>query len=560
LEKAGEIFRNYKEISSILLISDGIFNQGLDPLNSLSNINVPVYTVGIGDSSSYPDLSIERIRNNSTIYAEKESDIEVVVLSNDPSVNSTEIQIYDNNDLFFTKKFEISESGINRIIVPYLTAKEGKHQIRVVVNPLPGEKNSKNNSKSVLINVLASKKSIAVISGIPGRDLSAVVKSIKSNKDFSLYQITELGNGKFYNDERDTEKIRNADAVFLIGFPSQNSNDAFAAEIFNIISSEKKNIFMAPGFDFDYVFVNKLSSGFPISFSAIQSRLLESQVKAQSSFTGLLGSNTEMLSEWSDLPPVTLPENGLTIDGQHDILLTDNLERPVMFSGSYSGKKIIFLNCINFWRWKLMSPFDENPVFDNMIFNSIKWLSLSTNDFFTVGVSKENFILGEEIYFKANLYSSTFEPLSNENISLEVYNKSYNEKYTFSPQGSGIYDLNIKVPKPGIYNYIAEVSDSSSNISPVKGTLNIDQLELEFADQTMKKNLLTAISENSGGKYYDINNTVNLLSELKSNYENKIYNEKIDKELRLSNFELILFLLVLFFSIEWITRKFMQMI
>ena len=76
----------------------------------------------------------------------------------------------------------------------------------------------------------------------------------------------------------------------------------------------------------------------------------------------------------------------------------------------------------------------------------------------------------------------------------------------------------------------------------------------------MKKNLLTAISENSGGKYYDINNTVNLLSELKSNYENKIYNEKIDKELRLSNFELILFLLVLFFSIEWIIRKFLQLI
>lgn len=555
-----KIINEFQEVSSILIVSDGIFNQGTDPTYQLSNLGIPVYTLGIGDSVIYPDVSIERIRNNTTIYTNKESEIEVLLKNNGKSSANTQLRAYDNDNLIYNKTVSLSETGVNRIRFPYITDQEGKHRISIDVEGLPEEINVQNNLKSSVINVLSSKKKIAVISGTPSRDLSSIVKSIKRNNDFELIQITQLGKAGFYDNNKSLDKINEADAIFLVGFPNIYSDPNFVSDIFSVINSFRISVFIAPGFLSDYKSLNNLTQSFGISFGISKDRFRDSQVNAAIALTGILGNSNTVINQWSDLPPVTIPLNNLQINTQLDILMYDEAEQPIILAGSTEGMKIICLNVINFWRWKLMAPENEYLLFDNFIFNSIKWLSLKSDEFFTVKLNKNNFKLGEEIYFKANLYDKTFEPLNNEKISLKIFNDSYSENYVFSQTDNGLYELNLKLSEPGVYNFLASTPNNIHDYKPVTGSFNIDKVELELVERRMNKAFLVKLASSTGGRYYDINKSDNVINELLARYEEKIYYDKRDNELRLSNFELILFIIVLLFAIEWIIRKFMRML
>ncbi len=48
-------------VASIIILSDGLINEGKDPLNEFNNLGIPVYTIGIGDTATYEDIIIERI-------------------------------------------------------------------------------------------------------------------------------------------------------------------------------------------------------------------------------------------------------------------------------------------------------------------------------------------------------------------------------------------------------------------------------------------------------------------------------------------------------------------
>jgi hypothetical protein len=61
LEKLKENLKD-KELSAVILLSDGANNSGADPLAISKKYNLPVYTVGIGEFTLFNDLSIENLK------------------------------------------------------------------------------------------------------------------------------------------------------------------------------------------------------------------------------------------------------------------------------------------------------------------------------------------------------------------------------------------------------------------------------------------------------------------------------------------------------------------
>ena len=48
------------------LVTDGIYNAGVNPLSVSENYNVPIYTIGMGDTNQYADLRIQKTKTIST--------------------------------------------------------------------------------------------------------------------------------------------------------------------------------------------------------------------------------------------------------------------------------------------------------------------------------------------------------------------------------------------------------------------------------------------------------------------------------------------------------------
>ena len=55
------IISNQGILAGAIIITDGQINQGLDPTQLIQNVEVPVYTLGIGEFTPLVDLSIQSI-------------------------------------------------------------------------------------------------------------------------------------------------------------------------------------------------------------------------------------------------------------------------------------------------------------------------------------------------------------------------------------------------------------------------------------------------------------------------------------------------------------------
>lgn len=550
-----------KDLASVLIISDGIITQGANPLPELKNVQVPIYTLGLGDSSSYFDLSVEKINANNTIYSDRETEIEIILKHNNLENKSSKLTVFDNDSLIYSESIILNSTGIERIRVPYKSTVVGNHRISIKVDTNEWEKNNSNNSKEALIKVLSTKKVITLIAGSPSPDYSAIKQSIKLNEDYKIYEIVELGNGNFVDGKNDIDSLNKSDIIFFIGFPTFSTSEAMLNRIMREISSKTIPVFISFGQSIVLNRFAEFKDFLPFDFTVKSNQYFESEVISQTSFNNLLGNNDEIFSAWNEMPPVNLQNIEFTPLAGYEVLLSSKVNNePVVIVNGNGKLKSIVITASNIWKWKLKAPNKELNLFNNFIINSLKWLSLQNSEYFSVALDKNNFSSGEVIKFTANLYNPIFEPLNNERIILSLDNKSNNGDYLFSPIGNGLYELNLTVGNPGIYNYSVKVENLHEDYTSISGSFNIEPMEIEFLDRKLNRNLLESISLATGGKYFTSNESNSLITKLNFNYQNKIYLIYADKELRLSGFEIILLIIVLLLSIEWVIRKFYKMI
>lgn len=545
--------------ASIIILSDGLVNEGKNPLSDFKNLGIPVYTIGIGDTSTYEDIIIERINANEYIYTENDTEIEVIIINKNLAEENIDIELYDNDQLLQIKSVQLSNSGINRIKFPYNAKTKDDHNLTARAAAKTNEKNISNNSLTRMINALESKKKITVLAGSPSPDLSTILKSIEKNEDFEISKIIELSSNNFYENINDLTLLTDSDVIFLIGFPSRNSSTEFIKKVGDIITKEEKSIFLLTSSNTDFSKISYLK--LPFKLENISDDFNEVLVNLNRSSSSLIGNTEELISSWNNLPPINVTKTKIVPNIPYEILITDvSGSIPIIFSNNNGTRKSVIFNGANIWRWSIR--YNKNyQLFDNLILNSIKWLSIvGEKQFFNATPSKRNYRLGEKIIFNANLYDEIFEPINNREIVLRLSNTNNKFEYSFSQIADGIYEAEALLDEPGKYNYTVELVNNPRKLKPVSGSINIDPIELELIKRELNSRFLKAISLTTGGKFSKIDETDFLENEIIKNYNNKIKYKLIDKELRLSNLEVILLLIVLLFSLEWIIRKVLRMI
>jgi len=553
--------KSEKNVSSITIISDGINNQGRNPINLISDFNIPIFTIGIGDTTSEADIEIQKISANEFIYAGRETLIEASITNQNFSGKKVLVQLIENQKVLAQKEIELSSTGINRIRFPYKSENEGEHKLSVKVISHTDETNKANNSKSILINVLATKKMATIVAGSPSADLSIVKSSLSQHEEYKLNSIIQVSNSKFVNNENDFQNITNADVVIFIGFPSSATNAEFLKKVENEIISSKKPFLFIFSIDLDFNKLNLIRNILPFSFSQVSNSFREIQVAASGIKYSLLGDSREVLKDWEKLPPIDLTKTKITPSVESEILLKDNVaNQPILFTNTKSGNKAVVLTSADFWRWKLQSSNKPIQLLDNFLINSIKWLSLSPKDQqINLATQKKSFKIGEKVIFDANYYDETLEPLNNANLALDIFSKNFNQKLLFKQMGNGLYETEFTPTQDGIYKYKllseGKLLKEKSNYS-----FNVEPIELESISKTSNRKLLKDLSYSTNGKYYDIANISDLNKRRNKLFNQKIDYKSIDNELRLSSLHLILLIVVITFSLEWFIRKVMRML
>lgn len=552
---------NEKEnLASITIISDGVINDGYNPIYEAERYGIPVFTIGVGDTTIKKDIFIKNVFHNRFIYQDTPTQIAVDVGNNNYTDRLVSVRLLENNRVISSKNVELSETGINRIVFDYEAESPGEKRMSFTVDQLEDEENTRNNIKPFYINVLKSKLSIVLIAGSPSSDLSIIKTSLEANEQFDVTSIVQVNSQNILNYEDNRSKLDSAEVLFLIDFPLQNSSQELVGKVTELISQKYVPFFFLLGSNNNLSSLNQLSGFLPFTISQVQNDYFSAQPIISNNANSII---TGEISAWNNLPPVYYNASEFKAKPGTSVLLSAKIrnietQMPLVISSSIGNSRNISVLATEIWRWKLQG--NNKELFDNFIHNSVKWLNADkTKSNFTVETDRKFYSAEEEIVFTAQLYNESLEPKNNAEVKVDLYEQSSGDNASrqiiLESIGNGLYTGTVTVNKPGEYIYTAAAVENNIEIENARGNFSVGELNLEALNTRLDDEYLKLLSRVTEGKFYYANNTENLKNILQQINQAKTTIKTETTEYKLWSLETILILIVILFASEWFIRK-----
>jgi hypothetical protein len=240
-----------------------------------------------------------------------------------------------------------------------------------------------------------------------------------------------------------------------------------------------------------------------------------------------------------------------------------SMNEPLIVSRTLGNKRGIFVLGYGLQRWKLKGYAEELSkgkdvvdLYAQLMDNSVRWLSIDNSfDSFVLKTNKRTYTEGESVEFIAQLYDDSYLPVDEAKIAVTVKSdNSKPRKVLLSDIGNGQYYYKIDNLSKGDYVYDGKASISSDVMGKNSGRFIIGEMNPEYSELTMNKNLLLSISNTTGGKFYS-NAINNMFDEIKAkeNFKEQFISQKQDYALW--NLPLFLVISLMCFATEWVIRK-----
>jgi hypothetical protein len=139
-------------------------------------------------------------------------------------------------------------------------------------------------------------------------------------------------------------------------------------------------------------------------------------------------------------------------------------------------------------------------------------------------------------------------------INFEIINpKQKKNKFQFSVANSH-YQLSLGTLSPGSYNWTASASHGGKNYIK-KGTLFVEDIEMEKQFIKSDYSTLRAISAQSKGKFFTLSNSNKIIEELSKRKDIATVSFEEKEALSILDYILPLILICLVFGAEWFIKK-----
>jgi len=552
-----------KNYSTITLISDGVITAGSNSIYAAKNLGLPVFTIGIGDTTQRKDLSIKRLLYNRLLFAQTPSTIEATMQHNGLSGKNTTISLYENNVLVEQKKMTLNNSDIQKESFIYTPKDAGEKKLSVVVSELNEEFTKANNRKVFYINVLSNKVKVLILAGKPSADLTFIKNALRVDENFNVESLTQINSDKF-SESGSMEMIDSADIFFLVGFPSPNSSLELVSKVAQKIIDNKTPFFILFSSDVDNRKLLELQSEIPFTIQSgyTEIREVQPQIFSDQKNNPIVQNNAiNPLDAWNDLPPVFQPAFTIIPKPESNIVAKIKVNNtvinsPLIISRSFSGRRSIAVLAGSIWKWKLQTSREDYDLFNSFILNSVKWLNASDeNKRVNIKTLKRNYSAGELIEFEAQVYDESINPVVDAELKIKIFAEDDTYELDMNSVGSGLYEGSIRINKKGDLLFTGEAILEGKNLGSDRGMFNVGELDIEMIDPGMNFELLNLLANETNGEFADANNYEQLFQKIKMVNEKSVRDKIITSDFTLWSDEWLMVIAIFLFALEWFLRK-----
>ena len=526
--------------TAVLLFTDGNQTIGEDYEFYGKRQKFPIYPVVLGDTTKYDDISISQINANRYAFLKNKFPLEVFISYDGKEEVSSELQVFVDDKLVYKEKISFSNISNTKIVNTQIEASTvGIKNIKVIVPPLPNEKNTANNEKLLALEVLDEKTNVAIISTVQHPDIGALKKAIESNEQ-RLVSI--------YRPDTDLSKLQEVD-VYILYQP-----DASFDKVYKQIQLRKSNSFTILGTYTDLNFINRIQNNYLVETGYPVQEFFASPNAAFSKFD---------ISEFSveGFPPLVSDAGPVNVLGIGEPLLKVrikgvDMDQPLLTTAEEDTAKHAILVGENIWKWRVQNYRNDQTFkdFDAFLGKLILYLSTSKG--------KNRFVLdyssiynnSSETKIKATYFDEAFVFDSNASINIKVESKSTNTSVEVPMLlKDGYYEADLSNLPPGKYDFAATVTKGNLSRSGSFSILDFDA-EKQFSSSNYAK--LNRLAKNTGGKLYFPDQMDSLVKALETDPKFVPVQKSKQNVVPLIDFKFLLGIIIAALSLEWFIRKY----
>ncbi|HKS09948.1 MAG TPA: glutamine amidotransferase [Pyrinomonadaceae bacterium] len=576
-------------LSAIVLATDGASNVPSDISTTLRELrarDIPVFTIGVGDTARPLDAELTRINMPRRVLVGSRVNIETFVGLSGYSNTKVLLGVREDGRAIKTEQFDLRGNDTQAINLEITPTTPGVHRYTVEITPLDGELTVENNKQDALVEVISGPLRLLHVEGEPRWELGKIREGLTLNeKNIVLVSLQRTGENKFYR-----QGIGNQGEL-ATGFPATEE------ELFSydglVIGSVEAGFFTADQLRSIEAFVARRGGGLlalggrlsfdggkykgtPIddllpvsltggpvddanSFTPVYKPLLTGAGQAHP-ITRLFEDRAQNQKTWNELPPVSVSQALTNVKPGATVLLEARkvdgagANIPLLVQQRYGRGQTLALTASDTWRWRMRMD-AKNNAHETFWRQMLRYVVSGTPRQVEVSTAKDVYSMDDMVNIVADVRDKKFNAVGDANATARVTKPSGATvdvplKFT-TLNSANIYTGEFKADELGQHKI--ELVGQSTSLGQLSANSNVlvSDLNREYYSAAQNSDLLKRIASETGGKYYTAAQTQSLLDDL--TYRQTPYSERVTKDLW--DMPVNFLLLVGLLSAEWFLRK-----
>ena len=580
-----------EEIAGVVLLSDGRFNHGEDPLKvarALGSRGIPVTTVLVGSETPPRDVAVVKVQGADFVHDKDAVDMSVLVKAEGFEGQELSLSVREKGQAVVEKKFTVPPGGRAAVNLSFVPEGKGQHNYVVTVPVQPREVFVNNNERPFAVSVIDKKIRLLLADGGPRWEYRYLKNALLRDKrlDFSYILFDPLTTSQ-------SEAQRAVDAYphkreDLFAFDTLILGDVNPAvftpeDLANLeafVNHRGGTLIVVAGKDFmpaayaKTAFASVLPvtpaetgpapeempvDGFPV--------LLTAEAK-QSPIFRLVPDEKENVETWAALPkmlwyaPVESVKPGAVVWAYASLAggesSAESAKRPVILSQAYGLGRVFYVGADETWRWRY-------KVADKYLYQFwgqvILWATSGKLPVGTervrLGTDKFEYVDGEDVIVRARVLSDKMIPVADAMVSAKLVRKTDDAEVAqtrldYLSESGGHYEGKFHAVGMGSYVVKLSVAGTEQESVPVVTDVEVKEAPTrELVELSADAATMREIAERSGGRAF----TLDELGRVPDALRPLSWKQIEPREIPLWDHWLLLTAFCLVVTAEWVIRK-----
>lgn len=550
---------------AILLISDGIHNQGLvgDLFRTAERANamsVPIYTMTLGGTVGVKNVSLKLPAPQELAFVEQKVPVAISLRTDNLPIGNFNVTLWKDGQQVDENSVRV---GVDQTVsvTPFeiSEARPGLYRYRLQVEQIVGEATIADNHATLLLRVVDSPVKVLLLEGKPYWDTKFLIRKLATDPSIQLTSLVQVANSRFlertvsrnknehgefesaesshiHSDVRQfltLEQLRDVQIVIL-GRESEVFLDDDTLDAFrDWISRDGGSLVCARGAPSAQL-TQRLTGIMPVDWTASRERRFRMQLtdsgKALSWLSGI-GNDANFLATMPTLASSSMsaPRSGLS-----NVLVKTEQDQaaPVISFQQYGLGRTIVVEGAGMWRWALMSPEFESreKVYQTLWRNLLNWLASRTGllpgQNISLQADRVNFELGETATATLLVRTEAVDALPAV-VLRSTNNQAQNFTAVADGQDPGLF--RVEFPELGVGSYTAEATVGNDEASFASTVFDVRESFAENLELDARPDLMKRISSLSGGEAIGHDEPAEVGTKLQEHLE-RLYPKQLRRE------------------------------